>query len=339
MRVLCTGGLGYIGSHTVVKLIEAGIDVHIVDNLSNSSVEVLNRIRTLTGKQVPFTKLDIADSHGLSALLSSHQFDSVIHFAALKSVGESVTKPLMYYQNNVVGTIAMLETLDKFNIRSVVFSSSATVYQASNDRLRENAPLGASNPYGRTKRMMEQVFQDIAASDPRWRIEILRYFNPVGAHPSGLIGEHPQGIPNNLFPYIQQVGIGIMPYLSIFGNDYPESPDGTGIRDYIHVEDLAEAHVLALKYLHREGKVYSVHNLGTGNGSSVMEVVNAFSKVSGKEIPYKVVGRRPGDIGRAVCDPSLAEAELGWKAKYDMREMMEHAWKWQIQNPQGYSAN
>lgn len=322
-----------------MKLVEAGIDVHIVDNLANSSLEVRNRIFLLTGKQVPFTKLDIADSQALSSLLSTQHFDSVIHFAALKSVGESVVMPLMYYHNNVVGTISMLETLDKFNIRSIVFSSSATVYQASNERLREDAPLGAVNPYGHTKRMMEQILQDISASDPRWRIEILRYFNPVGAHPSGLIGEHPQGIPNNLVPYIQQVGIGIRPHLNIFGNDYPESADGTGIRDYIHVQDLAEAHVLALKYLNGSKAGCFVHNLGTGKGSSVLEVVNAFSRVSGKEIPYKIVARRPGDLGRTICDPSLAEKELGWKAKYDIDEMMEHAWKWQSQNPQGYSVN
>ena len=345
--ILCTGGVGYIGSHTVIKLIENGFDVHIVDNLCNSDIEVLRRLKTLTGRDVGFTNVDIADTEGMRKVFSDHKFDAVIHFAALKAVGESVQIPLKYYDNNVGGTVKLLQVMEQFGCRTIVFSSSATVYQASVLPLTESFPLGASNPYGHTKRMMEQVLTDLAASDPRWKVELLRYFNPIGAHPSGLIGESPSGIPNNLMPYIQQVGVGRRPHLSVFGNDYSESPDGTGVRDYLHVEDLAVAHVKALQFLFTAGltnkpdslsvqKNCFVHNLGTGAGYSVLEMVEAFEKASGKEIPYKVIERRPGDLGKVICDPSLAFRELGWKAQYGLTEMMEHAWNWQSRNPFGY---
>ena len=335
--VLCTGGTGYIGSHTVVKLIEAGFDVLIVDNLINSDVEVLKRLKTITGVDVPFIEADVSDRNAMHKLFCDHKVDAVIHFAALKAVGESVEKPLMYYRNNVSGTISLLESMVANKVKTLVFSSSATVYLPSLVPLKEDAPLGCSNPYGQTKRMMETILEDLCTSDPEWRVELLRYFNPVGAHPSGLMGEDPQGLPNNLMPYIQQVGVGRRPFLNVFGDDYSESPDGTGVRDYIHVEDLAVAHVLALKFLlSAPGKGASVHNLGTGNGSTVLEMVKAFEKASGREIPYRVGPRRPGDLGRVICDPKKAEAELGWTATRDMNTIMADAWKWQSGNPFGY---
>jgi UDP-glucose 4-epimerase len=336
--VLCTGGMGYIGSHTVIKLLESGFDVMIVDNLINSDTEVLNRLRTITGRDVPFVEADISDRDAMDKLFSQHKIDAVIHFAALKAVGESVEKPLMYYKNNVSGTINLLESMVANNIKTLVFSSSATVYLPNNEPLKEDAPLGCSNPYGQTKRMMEIILEDLCKSDPTWRVELLRYFNPVGAHFSGLIGESPQGIPNNLMPYIQQVGVGRRPYLNVFGNDYSESSDGTGIRDYIHVEDLAIAHVKALEYLlSTPGLGATVHNLGTGRGSSVLEMVHAFEKASGKEIPYKVGPRRPGDLGKVICNPTRAKTELGWTAKHDMNDIMADAWRWQSMNPFGFS--
>ena len=337
--ILCTGGMGYIGSHTVIKLLEAGFDVIIVDNLVNSDREVLNRLRQITGKDVPFVEADISDRGAMDAFFQKYPVDAVIHFAALKAVGESVEKPLMYYKNNVNGTISLLESMIAANIKTLVFSSSATVYLPSNDPLKEDAPLGCSNPYGQTKRMMEIILEDVCKADPAWRVELLRYFNPVGAHPSGLIGEAPQGIPNNLMPYIQQVGVGRRPFLNVFGNDYSESPDGTGVRDYIHVQDLADAHVKALEYLMATpGQGATVHNLGTGRGSSVLEMVHAFEKASGKPIPYKVGPRRPGDLGKVICNPEKANRELGWVAKHDMNDIMADAWRWQSNNPFGFAS-
>ncbi len=337
--VLCTGGMGYIGSHTVIKLLDAGFDVLIVDNLVNSDKEVLNRLKNITGVDVPFIEADISDRDAMNNLFRSHQVAAVIHFAALKSVGESVDQPLMYYRNNVSGTISLLESMVENKVKTLVFSSSATVYLPSAEPLKEDAPLGCSNPYGQTKRMMEIILEDVCRSDPEWRVELLRYFNPVGAHPSGLIGEDPQGIPNNLMPYIQQVGVGRRPHLNVFGNDYPESEDGTGIRDYIHVEDLADAHVKAVQLLLKTpGQGATVHNLGTGKGASVLEMVKAFEKASGKPIPYKIAPRRPGDLGRVICNPDKANAELGWKAERNMDIIMADSWRWQSQNPQGFKS-
>ena len=335
--ILCTGGMGYIGSHTVIKLIDAGFDVLIVDNLINSDKEVLNRLKKITGIDVPFVEADVADRQAMDALFQKYPVDAVIHFAALKSVGESVEKPLMYYRNNVSGTISLLESMVANKVKTLVFSSSATVYLASSEPLKEDAPLGCTNPYGQTKRMMEIILEDLCKSDPEWRVELLRYFNPVGAHPSGLIGEDPQGIPNNLMPFIQQVGVGRRPHLNVFGNDYEDSHDGTGIRDYIHVEDLADAHVKALQLLLRTpGQGASVHNLGTGNGSSVLEMVHAFERASGKPIPFKIAPRRPGDLGRVICNPEKAKTELGWTAQRDMDVIMTDSWRWQSQNPTGF---
>ena len=342
LPVLLTGGLGYIGSHTAVQLIQAGYRVHIIDNLSSSDIRVLDRLRDITKTDIPFTELDILDSERLSAFLGSHAFSAVVHFAALKSVGESVTQPLKYYTNNVSGTVNFLEMYRKYpaNAKNVVFSSSATVYRAATAPLTEDAALGASNPYGRTKRMMEEVFEDLCVSDPSWKATILRYFNPIGAHSSGLIGEDPQGIPNNLLPFIQQVAVGRLPRLNIFGDDYPESPDGTGVRDYIHVVDLADAHVQAINQLLRSSDTgaanYRVYNLGTGTGYSVRQMVAAFEAASGKAIACAVGGRRPGDLGSVVCCPDKAHKELGWTAKYGLTEMMRDAWNWQHNNPYGY---
>ncbi len=338
--VLCTGGMGYIGSHTVIKLIDAGFDVLIVDNLINSDKEVLRRLKKITGVDVPFIEADVTDREAMDRLFQAHPVDAVIHFAALKAVGESVEKPLMYYRNNVSGTISLLESMVANKVKTLVFSSSATVYLASSEPLKEDAPLGCSNPYGQTKRMMEIMLEDVCKSDPEWRVELLRYFNPVGAHPSGLIGEDPQGIPNNLMPYIQQVGVGRRPHLNVFGNDYPESEDGTGIRDFIHVEDLADAHVKAVQLLLRTpGQGATVHNLGTGRGSSVLEMVTAFEKASGKPIPYQIAPRRPGDLGRVICNPEKARIELGWTSQRNMDTIMQDAWRWQSQNPNGFKSN
>jgi UDP-glucose 4-epimerase len=337
-RVLCTGGCGYIGSHTVIKLYAAGFDVLIVDNLSNSDREVLNRLKHIIGHEVPFIEGDVSDRIVMDKIFQEHQIDAVIHFAALKAVGESVQIPLKYYKNNVSGTITMLESMAANNVKTIVFSSSATVYLPSAAPLTEDAPLGCSNPYGQTKRMMEIILEDVCKSDPSWRVELLRYFNPVGAHPSGLIGESPNDVPNNLMPYIQQVGVGRRPFLNIFGDDYSDSPDGTGVRDYIHVDDLADAHVKAVNLvLATPSSGVSVHNLGTGNGSTVLEMVHSFEKASGKPIPYKVGPRRPGDLGKVICDPTRAKAELGWVAQRNMDTIMEDAWRWQSKNPFGFS--
>ena len=335
MAVLVTGGIGYIGSHTTIELIEAGREVVIVDDLSNSNIIVLDRIEELTGKRPKFYELKVQDRENLEVVFKENNIDSVIHFAALKAVGESVEKPLEYYSNNLINTIVLLETMKKYNVKNFVFSSSATVYGDPHTcPILEDFPLSATNPYGRTKLMIEDMLRDICKSDKSLNVAILRYFNPVGAHKSGRIGEEPNGIPNNLMPYITKVAIGQLKELSVFGNDY-NTPDGTGVRDYIHVVDLSIGHVKALEKL-EENSGLVTYNLGTGNGYSVLEMVKAFSKASGKEIAYKIVDRRPGDIAMCYANPAKAERELGWKAKYALDEMCEDSWRWQSNNPNGY---
>lgn len=335
MAVLVTGGAGYIGSHTCVQLLEAGYDIVVIDNLSNSKMEAVRRVKELTGKDFAFIKGDIRDSALLDEIFRKYDIESVVHFAGLKAVGESVSVPLRYYHNNVTGSIMLFESMQRNCVKNIVFSSSATVYgMAEKMPLREDSPLGAVNPYGRTKLMIEDILRDIYVSDNSWNIILLRYFNPVGAHPSGRIGEDPNGIPNNLMPYISQVAVGKLKELSVFGNDYP-TPDGTCIRDYIHVMDLADGHVKALEKL-REDPGVVVYNLGTGKGSSVMEMIAAFAEATGIKIPYRITGRRPGDAPVSYADPSKAEKELGWKAKRDIIDMCRDLWTWQSQNPDGY---
>ncbi|NLH97640.1 MAG: UDP-glucose 4-epimerase GalE [Clostridiaceae bacterium] len=335
MAVLVTGGAGYIGSHTCVQLLEAGYDIVVIDNLSNSKMEAVRRVKELTGKDFAFIKGDIRDSALLDEIFRKYDIESVVHFAGLKAVGESVSVPLRYYHNNVTGSIMLFESMQRNGVKNIVFSSSATVYgMAEKMPLREDSPLGAVNPYGRTKLMIEDILRDIYVSDNSWNIILLRYFNPVGAHPSGRIGEDPNGIPNNLMPYISQVAVGKLKELSVFGNDYP-TPDGTCIRDYIHVMDLADGHVKALEKL-REDPGVVVYNLGTGKGSSVMEMIAAFAEATGIKIPYRITGRRPGDAPVSYADPSKAEKELGWKAKRDIIDMCRDLWTWQSQNPDGY---
>ena len=331
-KIFLTGGAGYIGSHTAVVLLEAGYDVVIYDNLSNSNIEVLNRIEKITGKRPEFIKGDIRDFNSLEKAMDG--CDAVIHFAGLKAVGESVEKPLEYYENNVCGSVNLFKVMQKKNIKNIVFSSSATVYgDPKKLPLTEDHPLSPTNPYGRTKYMIEEILKDIYVSDRDWHIALLRYFNPVGAHESGLIGEDPQGIPNNLMPFISQVAVGKRDYLRVFGNDY-DTPDGTGVRDYIHVMDLAMGHLKALEKLDKIG--CEVYNLGTGRGYSVLEVVKAFEKASNKKVPYKFTERRPGDIATCYADPSKAEKELDWKAKYNIDKMCQDTWNWQSKNPRGY---
>ncbi|RMG38756.1 MAG: UDP-glucose 4-epimerase GalE [Gammaproteobacteria bacterium] len=333
--VLVTGGAGYIGSHTCLELLEAGYEVVVVDNLSNSSPEAIRRVEALSGRPVTFVEADVRDRSALAALFDAHPVDAVIHFAGLKAVGESVEKPLAYYDNNVGGTVALLETMADKGIKRIVFSSSATVYgDPASLPIREDFPLSATNPYGRSKLFIEEILRDLHRADPAWDIAILRYFNPVGAHPSGRIGEDPAGIPNNLMPYIAQVAVGTLAELSVFGDDYP-TPDGTGVRDYIHVVDLARGHLAALARLQeRPGCV--TYNLGTGSGYSVLEMVKAFERASGRKVPYRIVGRRPGDIAACYADPTLAREELGWQAEYGLQQMCEDAWRWQEANPGGY---
>lgn len=335
MSILVTGGTGYIGSHTVLELVNAGFDVVVMDNLSNSKLEALRRVGKITGKSCPFHQVDLLDKDGMNELFQMYSIDAVIHFAGLKAVGESVQIPLKYYKNNITGTINLLEVMQQHQVKKLVFSSSATVYGDPHKvPITEDFPLKATNPYGRTKLMIEEILRDLHTSDPQWDIILLRYFNPVGAHPSGLIGEDPNGIPNNLFPYITQVAVGKLPKLRVFGGDYP-THDGTGVRDYIHVVDLALGHVRALEKL--KGKTGIVaYNLGTGQGYSVLDVVNAFEKASGIRIPYEIVDRRPGDVAQCYADPSLAEKELGWKAERGLYQMCLDAWNWQKQNPNGY---
>jgi UDP-glucose 4-epimerase len=334
-KVLVTGGAGYIGSHTVVELLEAGFEPVILDNLSNSAREVIGRIGELTGRQVPLVEGDIDDAVLLRRLLAEHRFDATIHFAGLKSVGESVADPLSYYRNNVNGTVTLLQCLAEAGVKRFVFSSSATVYgDPKSVPIREDAPTAPTNPYGNTKWLIEHILADLAASDPEWAIGVLRYFNPVGAHRSGRIGENPRGIPNNLMPYVTQVAVGKRERLSVFGGDYP-TPDGTGVRDYIHVVDLALGHLAALNRVERAPGLWTV-NLGTGQGYSVLDIVKAFERASGRTIPHQIVARRPGDVAQCYADPAIAARELGWKATRGLDEMCADSWRWQSQNPEGY---
>lgn len=330
---LITGGLGYIGSHTCVELLATGHQVRIFDNLSNSKIAVLDRISEISGIRPELIRADIRDRSALRAALPG--CDAVIHFAGLKAVGESVAEPLRYYDNNVSGSIALFETMAELGIKTLVFSSSATVYgDPASVPIREDAPLSATNPYGRSKLMIEDILRDVFKADPEWRIALLRYFNPVGAHPSGRIGEDPNGIPNNLMPYISQVAIGKLACLSVFGNDYP-TPDGTGVRDYLHVVDLAKGHLAALAALERRGGLLTV-NLGTGRGYSVLEMVRAFEQASGRNVPYRIVPRRPGDVATCYADPTLAAELLDWRAEKGLEEMCADAWRWQSANPDGF---
>lgn len=335
MNILVTGGLGYIGSHTCIKLIEEGHTPIILDNLYNSKLAVLDRIETITGVKPIFYQGDIRDESILDTIFNNHKISSVIHFAGLKAVGESVSKPLEYYENNVYGSINLVKSMREHNIFNIIFSSSATVYGDQNTPpFKEDMPTGkATNPYGTSKLMVEQIYSDLFVADDRWSITLLRYFNPVGAHPSGLIGEDPQGIPNNLMPYITQVAIGKREFLSVYGDDY-NTPDGTGVRDYIHVEDLAIGHVAALQKTNAQG--VHIYNLGTGIGNSVLDVVKAFELACGKTLPYKIVARRPGDIDSCYADSSKAEQELNWKTHYNLDDMAADSWRWQSNNPDGY---
>ena len=333
--ILVTGGAGYIGSHTAVELMRAGHQVVIVDNLCNSSLAVLDRIRALGGEGLSFTQADVRDRAALDSLFAKHHIDGVIHFAGLKAVGESVAQPLRYFDNNVGSTLTLLQAMDHAGVRRIVFSSSATVYgDPEQVPITESSHLQVTNPYGRTKLMCEDILRDLQAADPRWHVAILRYFNPVGAHDSGTIGEHPNGIPNNLMPFITQVAVGQREFLSIFGQDYP-TPDGTGVRDYIHVVDLAQGHLAALNYLHKQQASITV-NLGTGRGVSVKELADTFARVTGVPVPYRFVDRRPGDVATCYADTRLAEKALGWKANLGLDRMCADAWRWQSQNPNGY---
>lgn len=333
--ILVTGGAGYIGSHTTLELLNAGYEVVVVDNLDNSSEESLRRVQTLTDKSVIFYQVDLLDKPALERVFDAHPIDAVIHFAGLKAVGESVEIPLRYYHNNITGTLNLLYVMQARNVRNIVFSSSATVYGfAKKMPLVEDVDLQATNPYGRTKLMLEEIMRDLAVSEPGWHIVLLRYFNPVGAHESGEIGEDPNGIPNNLLPYITQVAVGKLPYLRVFGNDY-DTPDGTGVRDYIHVVDLSIGHLRALRKL-PDVDGAAAYNLGTGRGYSVLEMLRAMEKASGREIPYQVVERRAGDVGTSYADPTKANNELQWVAERDVDDICADAWRWQSQNPNGY---
>jgi UDP-glucose 4-epimerase len=337
MRILVTGGAGYIGSHTVLELLNNGHEVIVVDNLSNSTQTSLQRVQELAARTLLFHQVDIRDKEALRAVFRATPVDAVIHFAALKAVGESVQQPLRYYDNNVSGTLALCDVMGEAGVRNLVFSSSCTVYgDATQMPLREASALGrAKNPYGRSKQMLEDILRDLHEADPAWQIISLRYFNPIGAHESGRIGEDPQGVPNNLLPYVAQVAVGRRPYLRVFGDDYP-TPDGTPIRDYIHVVDLALGHLKALDKLAAEPG-YVVYNLGTGQGSSVFEVITAFERACGREIPYRVEPRRAGDADVAYADPGKAQRELGWTAVRDLKQMCRDAWRWQARNPLGYA--
>ena len=334
--ILVTGGTGYIGSHTCIALLENGYDVTIVDNLSNSSAAVLDRIAAITGKKPDFHKVDLLNAKNLEAVFQTRTFDAVIHFAGFKAVSESVSMPLAYYHNNITGTLNLCRLMQTHNVFNMVFSSSATVYgETAASPVTEESPLSPANPYGRTKRMIEMILQDIAASNPAFKVSLLRYFNPVGAHESGLIGEDPRGIPNNLMPYISQVAVGRLPRLNVFGSDYP-TPDGTGVRDYIHVMDLAEGHVNALEHLDKTTKA-TPYNLGTGKGYSVLELISAFENASGRSVPYTVTPRRPGDVAILYADPAKANTELAWRATRGIETICADAWRWQSQNPDGYA--
>jgi len=334
-KILVTGGAGYIGSHTVVSLIEQNICPIIYDNFSNSSDLVLSRIEQVTGVRPELIEGDIQDVGALNNLFDTHEFDAVVHFAGLKAVGESVAEPMRYYQNNVNGSLQLFRIMAEHNCFRIVFSSSATVYgDPASVPIIENFPLSATNPYGQSKLMVENILRDLSAADDRWQTSILRYFNPVAAHASGLMGEDPNGIPNNLMPFIAQVGVGKLERLSVFGDDY-DTPDGTGIRDYIHVVDLADAHIKALQALNAEHRCQA-YNIGTGQGYSVLEMVVAFEKASGVEIPYTIQARRSGDIAQCYADPSMSSEKLGWQSKFGLDEMMRDQWNWQSNNPKGY---
>ncbi len=335
MTILVTGGAGYIGSHTCVELLNSGYDVVVVDNLCNSSEESLKRVKQITGKELIFYQVDLLDKEALTQVFQKEKIDAVIHFAGLKAVGESVVKPLEYYYNNVTGTLVLCDVMRSFGVKDIVFSSSATVYgNPAMVPIREDFSLSVTNPYGRTKLMLEEILRDLNIADPAWNIILLRYFNPIGAHKSGLIGEDPKGIPNNLAPYITQVASGKLEVLGVFGDNY-DTPDGTGVRDYIHVVDLAIGHVKAIEKIIAAPGVCT-YNLGTGCGYSVLDLLKAFSKACNKEIPYIIKPRRPGDIATCYADPSLAEIELGWRAERGIEEMCEDAWRWQSDNPNGY---
>ena len=335
MTILVTGGAGYIGSHACVELLNAGFPEDVVDNLSNSKVESLKRVQHITGKSLAFHQVDLRDKAALTAVFDTTDIQAVIHFAGFKAVGESDSFPLMYYQNNITGTLVLCEVMKSHQVRNLVFSSSATVYGDPHQvPVTEDFPLHATNPYGRTKLMIEEILKDIYVSDPAWNIALLRYFNPVGAHESGQIGEDPNDIPSNLLPYITQVGVGKLEELKVFGNDYP-TPDGTGVRDFIHVVDLAVGHIHALNRL-AENPGIVIYNLGTGRGYSVLEMVTAFETVSGKHIPYRIMDRRPGDVASSFADPSWAQKEMGWTARRFLDDICRDAWRWQSQNPNGY---
>lgn len=339
MNILVTGGAGYIGSHTVVELLAHGHSVVVVDNLSNSSRESLRRVYQITGKDIPFYEVDCADKDALEVVFDKHHFDAVIHFAGLKSVGESVGQPLRYYRNNIDSTLALCDLMQEKGVKRLIFSSSATVYGTPEDLPvpeTNRVGIGLTNPYGKSKYMIEQILQDLVAADPSWQITVLRYFNPVGAHPSGLIGEDPNGIPNNLLPYISKVAIGKLNKLRVYGDDY-DTIDGTGVRDYIHVADLAKGHVAALEHVPSAREV-AIYNLGTGRGTSVLEAVKAFEHASGKHVPYEIVGRRAGDLAEVYADPSKANRELGWKAEKTIQDACDDAWRWQSRNPNGFAS-
>ncbi|MGI6732219.1 MAG: UDP-glucose 4-epimerase GalE [Anaerovoracaceae bacterium] len=335
MSILVTGGAGYIGSHTCVQLLEAGYEIVVVDNLSNSSSESINRIQLITEKSFKFYEEDLCDEAALQRIFTENKIHAVVHFAGLKAVGESVEFPLKYYDNNLRSTLSLLKVMEEFQVRNLVFSSSATVYgDPHTTPITEDFPLSATNPYGKSKLMIEYILKDLYLSSNEWNIAILRYFNPVGAHSSGLIGEDPNGIPNNLVPYISQVAIGKLPKLNVFGSDYP-TPDGTGVRDYIHVVDLADGHLAALKKLDTNCGLV-IYNLGTGTGYSVLEMIQAFSRASGRDIPYTFTKRRPGDIAACFANPEKAKKELCWVAKKSLDEMCIDTWNWQVKNPNGY---
>lgn len=335
MRVLVTGGAGYIGSHTCVELLQAGYDVVVYDNLSNSSEESLKRVQDIAGKALTFIKGDICDERAVKSLFEQNSIDAVIHFAGLKAVGESVKLPIRYYHNNVQGSLVLFDAMAKAGVFNLVFSSSATVYgDPETVPIKEHFPLSATNPYGRSKLMIEDIVRDLGVSDDRWQATLLRYFNPVGAHSCGRIGEDPSEIPNNLMPYVTQVAVGKLEQLSIFGSDYP-TPDGTGVRDYIHVVDLAKGHLAALEYLNSKPGVEAI-NLGTGNGYSVLDMVKAFESETGQAVPYQLVERRPGDIATCYADPENAASKLNWRAENGIEEMVRDAWRWQSNNPSGY---
>ncbi|WKA57720.1 UDP-glucose 4-epimerase GalE [Planococcus shenhongbingii] len=335
MKILVTGGAGYIGSHASVELLENGYEIVVLDNLSNSRIESIERVKELTGKDFSFYEADLLDAGAVDAIFADNKIDAVMHFAGLKAVGESVDIPLAYYHNNITGTLILCEVMKKHQVKKFVFSSSATVYgNPERVPIDESFPLSVTNPYGRTKLIIEEILRDIYKSDPSWRIAILRYFNPIGAHESGRIGENPTGIPNNLMPYITQVAVGKREQLQVFGNDY-NTHDGTGVRDYIHVVDLVKGHIKALQYLEANEGI-ETFNLGTGMGYSVLDLVNSFGEATSRTVPYQIVGRRPGDIGTCYANPEKAKTLLGWQAEKDLIEMCKDSWNWQSQNPDGF---